>query len=99
DIAQPNAEFLPQLWNAVSHIQRVHLQRSRINQEPWPNELLVHVMFAQHVANVLAEITFNALAELLHPLHILRRDAPGAVFSIRAPWLELGDALFHFVIP
>src|SRR5690242_11717573 len=77
----------------------MHFQRGGINQESWADELVMHIVFAQDMADVLAEIAFNALAKLLHPLDIFRSDTPRAVFSIGTPRLEFWDALFHFVIP
>ena len=52
-------------------VERVHLERRRVDEEARPDELLVHVVVAQHVANVLAEEALDALAELLHAIDVL----------------------------
>ena len=77
---KPMPDFFRRSLNPVLRIQRVHLQRGRINQKSRTDELLVHMMVAQHVANVLAEKAFDALAKLLHPVHILLRHSPCAVW-------------------
>jgi hypothetical protein len=99
DIAQADAELFPQLWGAIAHIQGVHFQRGRVNEEPWSNELFVHLMIAQYVANILAEIAFDALAKFLHPVNVALGYAPCAIRRIGSPWLEFRDAPLYLVIP
>jgi hypothetical protein len=57
----------------------VHLERGDVDQEARADELVVQVMLAQDVAHVLAEKALDALPELLHPVDVPLRHAPGAV--------------------
>ena len=59
----------------------------------------MHVVVAQYVADILAQITFDALAKFLHSLDVLLRYAPGTIRRIGRPRLEFRNALFHAVIP
>jgi hypothetical protein len=59
----------------------------------------VEIVFAQDVADVLAEKTLNAFAELLHPVHILLIHTPGPVFMIRWTGFELFDLFLGAEIP
>ena len=72
-----------QLRDAVLGVQRVHLQRRRVDQEARADELVVLVVVAQHVADVLAQEALDALAELLHALDVFLLHAPGAVRRVR----------------
>ena len=65
--------------SAVLGVERVHLERGRVDQEARADELVVHVVVAQDVADVLAQEALDALAELLHAVDVLLRHAPGAV--------------------
>jgi hypothetical protein len=55
-------------------------------------------MVAQHVADVLAQEALDALAELLHPVHVRLRHPPGAVRRVGRPGREPLDAPLHFII-
>src|SRR5215469_11300905 len=77
----------------------MHFQGCHMNEKSWTNELFLHVMITQDVANVLAEIALDALAKFLHSFDILLGDAPRAILSVGRPRLELRDALFHLVVP
>ena len=90
---------LLQFRQAILGIQRVHFQRGGINQEAGADELLVLVVVAQHVADVLAEETFDALAEFLHAVDVLLLHAPGAVRGVGLARLELLDLLLDAKIP
>src|SRR5215470_14932217 len=59
----------------------------------------MHVVLAQHMANVLAEVAFDTLAKFLHSFDIRLGDAPRAIGSVGRPRLEFRDALLYFVIP
>src|SRR5215470_16323657 len=99
DIAQTDSKLRSQILNSITHVQWVHFESSRINQKSWADELFLHVVLAQYVTDVLAEIAFDALAKFLHSFDILLGDTPSAIRSIRRPRLEFRDALFHFIIP
>jgi hypothetical protein len=52
-------------------VQRVHVQLGDAHEETRPGKgLLVFLMITDHMAGVLAQETFDALAELLRALHI-----------------------------
>jgi hypothetical protein len=44
DVAQPDAELLPQVFDPVACIEGVHFQRCYIDQESRPDELFVHMV-------------------------------------------------------
>src|SRR5262245_12350635 len=88
-----------QLLGAVRRVQRVHLERRRVDQEPRTDELLVQVMVAQHVAHVLAQKTLDALAELHHSVDIALLHAPRAIRRIGRSRRERRDLLFDPVVP
>jgi hypothetical protein len=54
----------------VGRVERVHLERGDVGEEARADELLVLVVFAQHVAHVLAQEALDALAELLHTVRL-----------------------------
>jgi hypothetical protein len=70
DVAVADAVALAQLGNAVLGVQRIHLQRGGVHEIPRADKAVVHVMIAQHVANVLAEETLDALAEFLRAIDV-----------------------------
>ena len=72
-----------QLLHPVRHVERMHLQRGGVDQEPRPDEFLVQLVVAQHVADVLAEEALDALPELLHPVDVRLGHPPGAVGRVR----------------
>ena len=65
--------------NAVGGVERVHLERGRVDEEARADELLVLAVIAQHVADVLAQEALDALAVLLDAVDVLLRHPPGAV--------------------
>ena len=72
DVAVPEAEIFLRHILAIQNIQGVHVQLGGAHQEPRAGEgLLVLLVVADHVADVLAQEAFDALAELLGALHIL----------------------------
>ena len=60
--------------------------------------LLAAVAIAQHVADVLAQVALDALAELLHAIDVFLVHAVRAV-GLARPRLELRDALVLLVVP
>ena len=77
----------------VLGVERMHLERRDVDQEARSDELLVQVMVAQDVADVLAQEALDALPELLHPVDVRLRHAPGAVRRVRRARLERLDPL------
>ena len=98
-LQKPMPCALPQFRQAVFGVQRVHLQRGGINQKARADEFFVLVMVAQYMADILAEKTFDALAEFLHAVNVLLRHAPGAVRRVRLARIEFLDLLFDPEIP
>ena len=84
---------------AVLGVERMHLQRGGVDQEARADELVVHVVVAQDVADVLAQEAFDALAEFLHAVDVRLRHAPGAVRRVGLARLELLDLLLDAEIP
>ena len=66
----------------IRGVERVHFQGGDVDQETRADELVVHVVVAQDVANVLAQEALDALAELLHAVDVGLAHAPGAVGSV-----------------
>ena len=96
NVAQPDPVVILQILQPVVSIQRMHLERRRTNQKPRPDEIRVHVMVAQNMANILAQETLDAFAEFLHPVHVFLLHPPTAIRRVRFPRLELPDRLLHF---
>src|SRR5579864_6016011 len=99
DVAETYTELLSQIFNTIPYVQRMHLERGRIHQKSWADELFVHVMIAQDVADILAEIALDALSKLLDSFDVLLGNAPGPIRRVGLPRLELWDALFYPVTP
>src|SRR5438034_1324769 len=70
DVAQADAQFLAEQPSARCAVHGVHLQTRDAHKKARPRELFLLVVLAQNVANVLAEKTFDALAELLDAVHV-----------------------------
>ena len=83
-----------QVAGAVLGVERVHLERRRVDQMARADELVEHPMVAQHVADVLAQEALDALPELLHALDVRLRHPPRAVGRVGRPRLEALDAFF-----
>src|SRR2546430_9835511 len=83
------------LFPYTTLFRSVHLQTRDAHKKARPRELFLLVVLAQNVANVLAEKTFDALAELLDAVHVSLVDFP---FGVR-PRLEGGNPLVDAEIP
>src|SRR5438128_461987 len=95
DIAESDAQIVLQQFSPRHAIERMHLQPGDANEETRAAELLLLLVIAQHVADVLAEETFNALAKLLNPIDVALIHLP---FNVRAR-CEGRNPLVDFVIP
>src|SRR5262249_37138169 len=82
DVAQADTVGLLQLRQPIRSIERVHFERGDVDQETRADELAMHLVISQDVADVLAEEALDALAELLDAVHIGLAHAPGAIGSI-----------------
>src|SRR5205823_6632768 len=66
---------------------------------PGTDKAVEQPVIAQHMAHVLAEEAFDALAEFLDPLDVGLRHAPCTVRRIGAAGLELPDARLRPEVP
>src|SRR2546421_10453305 len=55
NVAQPDAVLLAKGGDTIRLVQWIHFQSCRVDQEARADKLLVHVMFAQNMADVLAK--------------------------------------------
>src|SRR5438045_4088666 len=62
DVAVADAVLLAKLRDAVGRIERIHLERCRVGQEPRTDELVVQPVIAQDMTDVLAQEALDALA-------------------------------------
>jgi hypothetical protein len=93
DVAVADAVIVLQIGSAVEGVERMHLELSRVNQEPRSDELLVQLMIAQDVTDILAEKALDAFSEFLHPVRVRLLHAPGPIGSVRRARRELPDPL------
>src|SRR4051794_3623191 len=61
DVAVPDSVSLLEISRPMFRVDRVHLQRRGVEQVTRTDELVEERMIAQHVADVLAEETLDAL--------------------------------------
>src|SRR5438046_10487970 len=73
----------------------MHFQTRDAHKEAWASELLYLLVIAQHVANVLTEKAFNALAKLLHAIDLALIHLPFHVW----PGCERRNLFVDAVIP
>src|SRR6266545_2701392 len=99
DVAIADPLFVSQLLGTIRRIERMHLQRSDMDQKPRPNESLVHLVIAQHVADILAKKAFDAFAEFLYTIDVLLLHSPCPVGRIRRPRLKWLDCFLHAIVP
>lgn len=99
DVAIADVELAFEGGDAIGSVEGVHLQSGSVDQKSRPDEFLMFVMFAQDMADILAEKTLDAFAELLDAVHIFLAHAPRAIGGIRRPRAEGSNPLFHLVVP
>ena len=99
DIAVPDAVAVTQVGQSILGVERVHLQRGGIDQQARADELIVLVMVPQHMADVLTQEAFDALAEFLRPLHVGLDHIPGAVGVVGGAGPEGLDGVLDPVVP
>src|SRR5207247_8661251 len=71
DIAIADPLLVSQFIDTILGIERMHLERSDVNQKARPNKLFVHLVVAQHMADVLAKKAFDTFTEFLYTIDIL----------------------------
>lgn len=99
DVAVTNSLCISQFVDPIFGIERMHFERGDVNQISWPNELFMHPMIAQDVANILAKEAFDAFPKFLDAIDIFLLHSPGSVRRIGRTRLELLDLLLHSKIP
>src|SRR5260370_6967344 len=95
DVAETDAQFLLQHLCSRDAVKGMHLKRSRTDEEARSAKLLLFAVLAQNMADVLAEKALNALAKLLHAVHVALVHLP----LDSRPWLEWRDLSIHFEVP
>src|SRR5580658_2046758 len=70
-VAIADALGVLQIAEAILGVERMHLQRGGIHEQPRADELLLQVMIADHMADVLAQEAFDTLAEFLDAIDVL----------------------------
>jgi len=91
DVTKTDTLRLLQFGHTILGVKRVHLQRGSVNEEARADEFLVLVMVTQNVADVLAEKTFDALAEFLHA------DSTSSCCILQVPSSASGARGFEFL--
>src|SRR5262249_13802960 len=99
DVAVTDSLRVSQFFDSILRIEWMHFQRCDMNQETWPDEFVVHLMVAQHVANVLAQKTFDAFPEFLNTINVLLLHPPCAIRRVRRSRLERFDLFLYPKIP
>jgi 3-methyladenine DNA glycosylase Mpg len=75
-IAETEAELILEQAGAVAAVEGMHFEAGDSNEEARAGELFLFVVFAKDMTNVLTEKTFDALAKLLHAVHVELGDFP-----------------------
>jgi hypothetical protein len=76
DVAKTEAELILEKAGAVAAVEGMHFESGDSNEEARADELLFFVVFAKDMTNILAKKAFDALAKLLHAVHIELGDFP-----------------------
>src|SRR5882762_11075624 len=66
-VAQSDAQLILQQLRSGNAVHRMHFQSRHAHKKSWPAKLLVLIVISQHMANILAKKTLNALAKFLNP--------------------------------
>src|SRR5688500_17504509 len=99
DVAVPDRLAVLQVLEPVLGVERVHLERRRIDEVAWTAELRVFVVVPEHMTDVLAQEALDALPEFLHAIDVLLLHPPRAVRRIGFPRRELPDLLLDLEVP
>src|SRR5436190_8431338 len=79
NIAITDPLLVSQFLDAIFGIERMHLQRGNMNQKPWSDESLVHLVVPQDMADVLTKETFDAFTKFLYTIDVLLLHSPGPI--------------------
>jgi len=95
DVAEAYAGIFFDHLEAIGPIHRMHLQTRQSDHETRTVEAVLAIVIAQDVTDILAEKTFNALAEFLHAFDVFLINNPISI------WLrgKRHDFLIYFVVP
>src|SRR5439155_23751801 len=86
-------------WPAVQGVLGMHLQAGDPDHESGPEEGVLAVMVAQHVADVLAQVALDALSEFDDAVDVLLLHAPGlGVEGVLLARREFRDSLVDIVV-
>jgi hypothetical protein len=99
DVAVTDPLSVSQVLQPIFGIERMHFQRGHVNQKTRPDEFVVHLMIAQHMANVLAEKTLDALPKFLNAIDVGLLHPPRPIRRIRRARTERLDSTLHQKIP
>src|SRR3970040_1265656 len=99
DVAVSDPMGLLQIGDPVFRVDRVHLERRRIDHVTRTGKLVEELMIPENVTDVLTEEAFDALPEFLHALDVHLLHAPGAVGRVRRARLEARDGLLRAEVP
>lgn len=99
NVAVADPLLITNIPNAILIVKRMHLERRIVNEVPRTGVAVIKMMIAQNMANILAEIAFDAFAEFLYTVHVRLRHAP---CTVRQVWLarsERLDVFFYLEVP
>jgi len=99
DVAIANALRVSQFFDAILGVERMHLQRGDMNQKSRSDEFVVHLVVAQHVANVLAKKALDAFPELLDAIDVVLLHPPRSIGRVGRARLEFLNLFLHPKIP
>src|SRR5439155_3129394 len=99
DVAVADALRRLEVGAAILDIERMHLERRSVDEVSRTNEPLVEPMFAQHMADVLAQEAFDALPEFLDAVDVPLKHPPGAIGRVRRTWPERFDRALYAKVP
>jgi hypothetical protein len=93
DITIADAESLFEFGDAIFGVERMHFQCGDVGEKTRSDELLVFAVVAQHMTDILTEITLNALPKFLHAINVGLGHSPGSVRGIGRAGFEGFDGL------
>ena len=97
DIAEADAENVFQVFETVEGVEGVHGKGSDADEKPRAGKFL-DLLITHHMADILAEETFDALVEFLDAVDVFLHHAVSSIClpRFRGQW---SDVFVDFVIP
>ena len=99
NIAVADPVGFAQFLDPIFGVERMHLQRGRVNQKARPDKAIAHLVVAQNVADILAKKTFDALPKFLDAVDILLLHPPGPIGRVWRARLKRFDFFLYLKIP